>query len=68
MSATSRTLTFGITVEDIDHWNPHNRTAAEADTGDSYDDWAIDGLEQAMYDAGRTYIAAHPDLFRSDLT
>ena len=68
MSATIRTLTFGVTVEDSDHWNPADRAAAEQEDGGTYDDWAVEGLETAMHDAGQAYIAAHRDLFRGDLT
>lgn len=64
MSATSRTLQFGATVEDPDHWNAENKAAAEAETGGSYDDWVVEQLEAVMHKAGDAFIKAHPDLFR----
>jgi hypothetical protein len=65
MSATFIEISFGVTVEDHEHWSPQHLTAAEADPGDSYDEWVSGQLYEVMREAGNRFIAEHPDLFRS---
>ncbi|MGH7774441.1 MAG: hypothetical protein ACREQA_19635 [Candidatus Binatia bacterium] len=64
MSATRRTLTFSVVVNDSDSWTKEHKQAAEEGVGGSYDDWAIEGLQDVMFTAGIKYIREHPDLFR----
>lgn len=68
MSGELRTLKFGATTLDIEHWHPGWIAAAEASGAASYHDWAFDGLQQAMWEAGQAYIDKHPDLFACELT
>jgi hypothetical protein len=65
MSATFIEISFGVTVEDHEHWSPEHLTAAEADPGGSYDEWVSGQLYEVMRKAGNAFIGAYPDLFRT---
>lgn len=68
MGGTIRNLRFAVTVEDYQHWAPEHLAAAEAAGIHTYDDWAVDQLEDVMLAAGQRYIDDHPDMFRDGLT
>lgn len=58
-------ISFGVTIEDHEHWNPESLAAAKAEHGGSYDGWAYEQLYEVMREAGNRFIAEHPDLFRT---
>lgn len=66
VSATFRAMTFGLTVEDYEHWTAEHLQACEAAGASSYDGWVFEQLYDVMFAAGNAFIAAHPDLFRTD--
>lgn len=64
MSATMRTLSFSIVVEDYEHWTKEHLAQCDKDDPGSYDDWVVDKIYRVMAKAGDEYIKGHPDLFR----
>jgi len=58
-----RHVTVTVTTLDTEHWHPGWKAAAEASTAESYHDWAIAGLREAIQRTADQYIATHPDLF-----
>lgn len=62
-----RELRWSVTVDDSERWTAEHLAACEEDDPGSYDDWALEGLREAMEAAGNDYIKANPDLFRGEL-
>lgn len=65
MSATQVQLTFGVTIEDVEHW-PDSEVRECALSNASCDEWVVGRLHDVMLNAGNEFIANNPDLFRSN--
>ena len=63
MSSQLSRLEWAVCTRDIEHWPAEVLAAADVSPGDSYHDWAVGGLREAMLAAGEAYIARYPDVF-----